>query len=362
MRPSLIFIRALFTVISIIFMVTYTLSYLHGPLINKVCFGILVGLGFAGLLMIFERIFYRSNLRTFNIATLGLFLGYLMGQALVITFNAISQISNLTTHLNAMTSEMIKIGLYLFGTYFGTLLTLKFADELHMSIPFVRLSSTTKKKRDILLDISILNDMRLIDLCASKLLDDQLILPKFLIKEFYTQIEAGEEREKTKAKRALDIIKKLENITGLGMRINDTDFPDLTDITQKTIRLARLLDAILLTADLTKLQLPAGEEVELINIHSLSNALKPIMVSGEQIYIKVQRYGKEPRQGVGYLEDGTMVVINNGGDYIGEMIATQVISVKQTSAGRIIFTNAVDELASRDHQLEELQPAYHSES
>jgi uncharacterized protein YacL len=114
------------------------------------------------------------------------------------------------------------------------------------------------------------------------------------------------------------------------------------ELASKIIRLGRLLDANILTADAGKIQSSAVEGVRLINLHALSNALKPLMQTGEQIRVKIQRYGKEPRQGVGYLEDGTMVVVNGGGSYIGETIDAIVLSVKHTSSGRIIFCNAPD--------------------
>src|SRR3989338_9826200 len=129
----------------------------------------------------------------------------------------------------------------------------------------------------------------------------------------------------------------------LHMRSNDTDFPETKDIMGKLIRLARLFDANILTADISRIQMANIEGVRIINLHNLSNALKPLMQAGEHIKIKIQRYGKEPRQGVGYLDDGTMVVVNGGGQYIRQTIDAQVLSVKHTTSGRVIFCNAADE-------------------
>jgi uncharacterized protein YacL len=188
-----------------------------------------------------------------------------------------------------------------------------------------------------------LSDARIIDLAATGLLDHQLILPRFLVKELYLQAETGDELSKSKARRCLETVKKLEAIPNLELRINETDFQDVKEPFNKQLRLARLLDASLLTADISRIQMASIEGIRIINIHALSHALKPFMQTGESIKIKIQRYGKEPRQGVGYLEDGTMVVVNGGGDYIGETIDTQVLSVKHTSSGRMIFCNALEE-------------------
>ena len=148
-------------------------------------------------------------------------------------------------------------------------------------------------------------------------------------------------------------------MTSLEVRFNDTDFPDVKDIQSKLIRLARLVDANILSADISKIQMASIEGIRIINLHTLSNALKPLMQAGEFIKIKIQRFGKEPRQGVGYLDDGTMVVVNGGGKFISETIDAQVLSVKHTSSGRMVFCNACDEeglsddFDDEDHEYED---------
>ncbi|MCK4934390.1 MAG: TRAM domain-containing protein [Simkaniaceae bacterium] len=312
--------------------------------------GVTIGTIFSLLLISFDTFFRRFNLRSFNIAIIGLLIGYLMGHAIVLVFNAILEI--MTTEIRSQTLEIIKIALFLFGTYLGTIMTIRASDELYISIPFVKFAPTAQKKKDVLVDGSVLSDARIIDLCSTGLLDKQLITPRFLIKELYSQLETGDEMTKSKARLSLDVINKLEHIPNLGIRFNDTDFPEVVEITNKNIRLARLLDANILTADINKAQIASIEGINVINLHALSNALKPLMTTGENIKIKVQRYGKEPRQGVGYLDDGTMVVINGGGNFIGEIIDAQVLSVKHTTSGRMIFCNAQD---GDDH------PEYHYE-
>jgi uncharacterized protein YacL len=343
MNVTLTFLRILFFALSVFFMTLYMLSSTSGsPQSNT-----LIGLGLGSLLGValigFDIIFRKFNLRSFNIGIVGLFIGYLMGEALVLVFGAILDISSLTIVLQPQIIEMIKISLFLFGTYLGTIMTLKTSDELYVSIPFVKFSPTSQKKKDLVVDSSVLSDARIIDLSATGLLDHCLVVPRFLIKEIYALSEIGDEVSKSKAKKSLDIIKKLEAIEGLELRFNDTDFPDVKDIQGKLIRLARLLDANILTADITKIQTASLEGIRIINLHTLSNALKPLTQTGEFIKIKIQRYGKEPRQGVGYLEDGTMVVVNGGGKFLGDTIDAQVLSVKHTSSGRMVFCNACDE-------------------
>ncbi len=343
MNVTLAFIRVFFMVISIFFMTTYMISGANGYTPTNLGLGVLFGAGFGCLLIGFDILFKRFNLRAFNIAIIGLFVGYLMGQALVLVLAAVLDISSASIHLNPHVIEVIEIALFLFGIYLGTLMTLRSSDELYVSIPFVKFTPTAHKKKDLLIDSSVLSDARIIDMAATGLLDNHLVIPRFLIKELYGQAESPDEMSRTKAKRALDVVKKLEAMGELEIRHNDTDFPDVKDPMSKMIRLARLIDANILTADISRIQMAAIEGVRIVNIHSLSTALKPLMQAGEHIKIKIQRYGKEPRQGVGYLDDGTMVVVNGGGQYIGETIDAQVLSVKHTTSGRMIFCNASDE-------------------
>lgn len=343
MTVALAFTRILFMILSIFFLTTYMISGPNGYTPANLGWGVLYGAILGFLLIGFDFLFKRFNLRAFNISIIGLFFGYLMGQALVLILSAILDISAASIHLQPQVLEVIKISLFLFGIYLGTLMTLRASDELYVSIPFVKFTPTTHKKRDLIVDGSILSDARIIDMAASGIIDNHLVIPRFLIKELYAQAEAPDEMARMKAKRGLEVAKKLEGIPELDLRYNDTDFPDVKDPMGKLVRLARLIDANIITADISRIQVAAIEGVKIINIHDLSNALKPLMQAGEHIKIKIQRYGKEPRQGVGYLDDGTMVVVNGGGQYIGETIDAQVLSVKHTTSGRMIFCNASDE-------------------
>lgn len=349
MNVSLAFMRIFFVILCIFFMTAYMVSIPSGSIALNMIIGIAIGFVFGLMLIGFDILFRKYNLRSFNIAVIGIFIGYLMGQALVLVFNAILDISSISIAMQPQTVEIIKIALFLFGIYLGTIMTLRASDELYVSIPFIKFAPTAQKKKDLLVDVSVLSDARIIDMAATGLLDHQLVIPRFIIKELYAQSEIGDEISKSKARRCLDVIKKLEGVPNLELRFNDTDFPEVKDSIGKMIRLARLLDANILTADISRIQMASIEGIRIINIHSLSNALKPLMQTGEYIKIKIQRYGKEPRQGVGYLEDGTMVVVNGGGNYIGDTIDAQVLSVKHTTSGRMIFCNASDEEAVSDY-------------
>ncbi len=343
MNLALAFTRILFMVLCIFFMTTYMISGPNGYTGSNLALGVGLGVILGIVLFSFDLLFRRFNLRAFNIAVVGLFFGYLMGQALNLILSAVLDISSASIHLNPQVLEVIKISLFLFGIYIGSLMTLRSSDEIYVSIPFVKFNPTTQKKKDLIVDGSVLSDARIIDLAASGIMDHHLVIPRFLVKDLYAQAEVSDENSRSKAKRSLEVVKKLEALPDLEVRYNDTDFPDVKDPMSKLVRLARLIDANVLTADISRVQMAAIEGVKIINLHSLSNALKPLMQAGEHIKIKIQRYGKEPRQGVGYLDDGTMVVVNGGGQFIGEMVDAQVLSVKHTTSGRMIFCNVLDE-------------------
>lgn len=356
MNVSISFIRAFFFIIAVLFTTAYMTTLWGGGFTLTTClFGIALGSGFAGMLFFIEKLFKNFNLHAFNIALIGLFFGYLMGEALMLIFKSAIDVS--TLNLSNESLSFLRLAIFLFTAYLGMVMTARSADELYVSLPFIRFKPSAQKKKDILLDSSVLLDPRIIDLASSGLLDHHLILPRFTLKELQMQAEAGDENGKSKARRALDVIKKLESIPTLDMRYSDADFTDAKDLTTKIARLARHLDANVLTADISKIQQASLEGIRIINIHFLSNALKPITQSGEFITIKIQRYGKEPRQGVGYLDDGTMVVVNGGAEYIGETINAQVLSVKHTSSGRMIFCNATEESMLSEQEIQQSMDA-----
>ncbi len=342
MSLSLTFIRTFFTLLSMLFVTIYTVHTYHS--VQATIIGLFVGFIFGIFLISLDVLFKRFNLRSFNIALIGLFFGYLMGQALLLILQAILKISALDQSvLNSPLAEIFEIGIFLLGIYLGLILTLRSSEELYVSIPFVKFTALKQKKKNLIIDSSALADPRIIDLSLSGLLDQHVVIPRFVVRELYAQGESSDEATRSKARRSLESLKKLEEYTQLGVRYNDTDFPEVKEMQAKLIRMARLIDANIITADISGLETSTIEGVRVINLHSLSNALKPLAETGEVLQVKIQRHGKEPNQGVGYFEDGTMVVVNGGGEFVGSTVTVNVLSVKHTSSGRMIFCNLSDE-------------------
>jgi len=342
MQISLTFIRILFLGLSILFITTYaTAGAPEEAYYHHMAIGVVAGFIFGCAIISLDTLFKRFNLRAFNTATIGLFFGYLMGEAILLVFQTVYDAALI--RFSPQTLDLVRMGVFLFSTYLGMVMTARASDELYVSIPFIKFKPNSQKKKDVLLDSSMLMDARIIDLASSGLLDNHLVIARFLIKEFAEMAESTDENIRSKGRRGLDIIKKLEGIPSLELRFAEADFPDNKDGMSKLIRLARLIEANIMTADSNRIQQSSVEGIRIVNIHTLSGALKPLAQTGEFLNIKIQRYGKEPRQGVGYLDDGTMVVVNGGAEYIGEVIRAQVLSVKHTSSGRMVFCNVIED-------------------
>ncbi len=339
MGASLSLSQWMFSVICILFCVNTAVRIIPtGVNWVNITLGALSGLILSAILIGAQRILRKTNLRTFNLMILGLLAGYCMTQVILFSLQAILGLDTSADYLMPM-----RFLIFIITTYCGLMLTIQSADTLHLSIPFVEFQPFTQKKKDILVDISILSDQRIIDLASSGLLDHHLIMPRFALHELYIQADSKDDVIKIKAKRAIDVLKKLDNLPNLNLRYVDTDFPEIKDLTAKMVRLARFLDTYVITSDVNRIQQASIEGVKIINIHVLSNALKPVMQAGESINIKIQRIGKEARQGIGYLDDGTMVVVNEGAPFIGKVTKAYVLSAKTTSSGRLIFCNAAEE-------------------
>ena len=285
MNISLTFIRIFYMLMCVLLLTTYTTTLSsEGFTFANVVIGAISGVAFGLTLIGLDFLFKRFNLRSFNIAMLGLFCGYLMGEAIMLIFNTILD-SNVMS-ITPGTLTLVRTAIFLFTTYIGMTMTARAADEIYISLPFIKFKPTSHKKKDILVDASTLMDTRIIDLASSGLLDHQLVVPRFMIKECNSALESTDEGTKIKARRCLDAIKKMENIPTLDLRFSDTDFPELKDQMSKIIRLARMMDANIITADINRVQQASIEGIRIINIHLLSNALKPLTQTGE--YLNIQ--------------------------------------------------------------------------
>ncbi len=188
-----------------------------------------------------------------------------------------------------------------------------------------------------IVDTSVIVDGRIVEIVQSGFLEGPLLVPRFVLRELHTIADSTDPLKRTRGRRGLDVLSRLQELRTI--EIHERDYEDLPagSVDQKLVRLAQELDARLVTNDYNLNRVAHVEGVEVLNINELANAVKPVVLPGEELHVQVIREGKEPNQGVGYLDDGTMIVVEQGQRLIGEVIDVVVTSVLQTVAGRLIF-------------------------
>lgn len=198
-----------------------------------------------------------------------------------------------------------------------------------------------------ILDTSSIIDGRIADLCKTGFLEGVLIIPNFVLNELQKIADSSDPLRRNRGRRGLDILNKIQKENQVAVRIFDMDYEDLSEVDTKLLRLARELEAKVVTNDFNLNKVAELYGVEVLNINELSNAIKPVVLPGEEMAVHVLRDGKEYGQGIGYLEDGTMIVVEGGKNYIGLNIEILVTSVLQTSAGRMIFAKPKEYMVSK---------------
>lgn len=197
-----------------------------------------------------------------------------------------------------------------------------------------------------LLDTSVIIDGRLSDVCKTGFLEGTLIIPRFVLQELQRIADSADELRRARGRRGLDILKQLQDSNSkVTVKVIEDDPTEAPDVDAKLVRLARTLRAKIVTNDLNLNKVAQIEGVEVLNINDLANALKPAVLPDERMQVKIVKEGKEAFQGVGYLDDGTMVVVDGGKDHVGRDVSVIVTSVLQTTAGRMIFTRLQNVLA-----------------
>lgn len=202
-----------------------------------------------------------------------------------------------------------------------------------------------------LLDTSAVIDGRIADICRTGFLEGNLIVPGFVLAELQKIADSSDSIKRNRGRRGLDILNKMQKEPNISIRIYDKDFEELSDVDIKIVRLAKMMDARVITNDYNLNKVAELYGVQVLNINELANAIKPVALPGEEILVHVIKDGKEHGQGIAYLEDGTMIVVDGGRRYIGEEIHVIVTSVLQTAAGRMIFAKPKAELVAKTGSL-----------
>jgi uncharacterized protein YacL len=198
------------------------------------------------------------------------------------------------------------------------------------------------ERRYKILDTSVIIDGRIADLCDTGFMDGTLVIPQFVLKELQLVADSSDSMKRNRGRRGLDILQKIQKMAGVDVLISDVDFPEVREVDLKLIELARTLPGKIVTNDFNLNKVAQLRGVDVLNINELANALKPVVLPGEIMKVFILKEGKEYNQGVAYLDDGTMVVVDNARKMISKTIDIVVTSVLQTTAGKMIFGRYLD--------------------
>jgi uncharacterized protein YacL len=195
----------------------------------------------------------------------------------------------------------------------------------------------TARPSEKILDTSVIIDGRVADICQTGIIEGDLVVPRFVLQELQRVADSSDALKRNRGRRGLDTLAALQRVPGVRVRIVNRDFPALTAVDEKLLRLAKRRGGKLVTNDINLNKLAGLQGVAVLNLNDLSNAIKTVVLPGEELALRILREGKEPGQGVGYLDDGTMVVVENGRTLINQRVQVTVTSVLQTTAGRMVF-------------------------
>jgi uncharacterized protein YacL len=261
----------------------------------------------------------------------GIFLSYLLQNALQPT---------LQLYLDQRVHFMFATFMNIFICFICISTLLQTKDDFRFIIPYVEFSKEVKGARPLVLDTSVVIDGRIADVAETRVIDQQLVIPRFVLQELQSIADSSDKLRRNRGRRGLDILNRLQKSPGIEVRIHDAEIPELAgirEVDQRLVVLAKHLGGKVVTNDYNLNKIARLQGVEVINLNDLANAMKPIVLPGEGLTVKLLKRGEEQGQGIGYLDDGTMVVAEQGAYHLGETLKLTVTSVLQTSAGRMIF-------------------------
>jgi uncharacterized protein YacL len=287
----------------------------------------------AGGVLVADSAVRRKKLDTITAVYFGMFIG------LVLTYVFGIALTPLLAGLNKDLVTWIQLFIATIMCYSCISVLLQTKDDFRFIIPYVEFAKEVKGLKPYVLDTSVVIDGRIADVVETRVIDNQLIMPQFVIAELQHIADNSDKLKRNRGRRGLDILNKLRNDAKVDLVIYDRDLPEFAgqSVDQKLVLLAKHLDGKVVTNDYNLNKVAKLHNVGVINLNDIANSLKPVFLPGESIEVRITKPGEESGQGVGYLEDGTMVVIEGGREHVGEEVFALVTSVLQTSAGRMVF-------------------------
>jgi uncharacterized protein YacL len=297
---------------------------------------VFAGIVGGGLLVVLTDLLVRNKqITTVSAVYFGLLLGLLLGTLFDLALEPF-----LKDSIDARGLQAIRLLLTAVCCYISISTLLQTKDEFRFIIPYVEFSKQVKGGRPLMLDTSVIIDGRIADICDTRFIDTKLIVPRFVLQELQSIADSSDKLKRNRGRRGLDMLKRMQNNPKVELQMHEGNVPELRDVhkvDERLVVMAKVLGARVVTNDFNLNKIAQLQGVDVINLNELSNALKSVALPGETLQVRLVKQGDQIGQGVGYLEDGTMVVVEQGRAMLGQDVTITVTSVLQTPAGRMIF-------------------------
>jgi len=310
---------------------------ISSALIENAWPGLALGIVFGLFVVLIDRLLKGVSLRLFSSATFGLLLGLVFANLLMA--------SDILHYQPETTQWAVRLIVYAAFGYLGMMLAIRSSrDEFSLIIPYVRFAREATQHEPLILDTNVIIDGRLADLCQTGFLSRSLIVPRFVLDELQTLADGRDPAKRERGRRGLEILNELQRARDIELTIHETSGEDDADLAVdvRLVHTAKVLKARLLTNDLALSQVARLQQVPVLNLADLARALRPSVITGDEIDLNLVKEGREPHQAIGYLPDGTMIVVNHARVHVGKTKKVVISSALQTSAGRLIFAELKD--------------------
>lgn len=298
--------------------------------------GVFIGLSLGLLMVLTDMLLKGFSLRALSAVTFGLAVGSLI--AILISS------SPLFERADEQNKFLVRMALFLGITYLATVIALRGKDEFNLVIPYVRFVPHEVDVPLVVVDTSVLIDGRIARVCEAGFLGAALVIPRFVLHELRSVADSADPQKQARGRRGLEVLNELRRIKNLDIRITESEVSKREDVDAKLVFLAQSMRAKLLTTDYNLAKMAEFHGVPWLNLNALAKSLRPELMLGERLEVDLVKPGKDEGQAVGYLEDGSMVVVNNARAHLGRRVQAEIVSVLPTAGGKMVFARHLADL------------------
>ncbi len=304
---------------------------------DKRTVAVLVGFLIGSLVVLLDVLLKGFSLRGLSAVTFGLAVG-----ALIAFLISNSPLFDRADEQNIYIARLV---LFLVCTYLGAVIALRGRDEFNLVIPYVRFVPQEIEVPLVVVDTSVLIDGRISRVCEAGFISGALVIPQFILKELHAVADSSDPQKKARGRRGLEVLNELRRIKHLDIRIPESEVSNRDDVDAKLVFLAQSMQAKLITTDFNLAKMAEFHGVHWLDLNQLAKSLRPELMLGESLSVELAKPGKEEGQAIGYLSDGSMVVVEAGIEYLGRRVRVEVMSVLPTAGGKMVFARFLEATA-----------------